>query len=116
MRQKLLRRVSDQLKKLYQDRVDGKTKIERIDALVALMEERNVPFESKIKPTKEDPSKKVPVLTALACPYPELSEEDRMVCALERMLFTELLGAKLHMVECRLDGDNCCSYEIHDAS
>ena len=31
------------------------------------------------------------MLTAHACPYPELAEEDRTICSLEKMLFSELL-------------------------
>ena len=47
--------------------------------------ERDVPFEV-------DESGSLPVLTAVACPYPELAEQDRGICAMERMMFSELVG------------------------
>ena len=46
----------------------------------------------------------LPVLTAWACPYPTLAEQDRGVCAMENMVFTELVGEKVKLSECRLDG------------
>jgi predicted ArsR family transcriptional regulator len=52
------------------------------------------------------------VLTALACPYPELADQDRSVCAMERMLFAEVLGESVRLSKCRLDGDTCCSFEV----
>ena len=62
-----------------------------------LLGERNVPFAV-------DRSGQLPVLTALACPYPELAEQDRGICAVEKILFSELVGEKVRLTECRLDG------------
>jgi predicted ArsR family transcriptional regulator len=56
-----------------------------------------------------------PTLTALACPYPELAERDRSVCAMERMLFADLLGRDVKLAGCRLDGAACCTFEVPDA-
>jgi predicted ArsR family transcriptional regulator len=54
------------------------------------------------------------VLTALACPYPELAEQDRGICAVEKLVFSELLGEKVRLTECRLDGaSNCCRFETN---
>jgi predicted ArsR family transcriptional regulator len=50
------------------------------------------------------------VLTAVACPYPELAEQDRGVCAMERMMFSEMVGERLKLTDCRLDGDACCRF------
>jgi DeoR family suf operon transcriptional repressor len=58
-------------------------------------------------------SQALPVLTALACPYPELADQDRGVCAMERMLFSELIGTNLRLAECRLDGDQCCRFAMN---
>ena len=35
---------------------------------------------------------------------------------MERLLLTDLLGTRLQMLECRLDGDNCCSFEAEVGS
>lgn len=112
VRHGLLQRVAARLLEMYRDKVDGATLRERMNALVTLMEERNVPFEVRARPTTTNPLRELLVLTALACPYPDLAEQDRMVCALEKMLFSEMLNARLRMIECRLDGGNCCSFEV----
>jgi predicted ArsR family transcriptional regulator len=70
------------------------------------MSERHVPFEIQQSPTDE-----LPVLTALACPYPDLAEQDHSVCAMERMMFAEILGEPLKLTQCRLDGATCCTFE-----
>jgi predicted ArsR family transcriptional regulator len=72
---------------------------------VELFREREVPFEVD----RSNPL--LPVLTALACPYPDLAEQDRSVCSMERMMFSELLGENMRLSSCRLDGEKCCSFE-----
>ena len=72
--------------------------------LQELMKEREVPFDV-------DESGGLPVLTALACPYPELAKQDRSVCAMERMMIAEVLGESVKLSEYRLAGGSCCSFE-----
>ena len=43
-------------------------------------------------------------LTAHACPYPNLAEEDQSICMMEKMMFSELIGNELELTQCRLDG------------
>jgi predicted ArsR family transcriptional regulator len=72
------------------------------------MKERDVLFDAA-------PSGELPVLTAMACPYPHLAEQDRSICAMERLLFSEVVGQPLRLAECRLDGANCCTFELSAA-
>jgi predicted ArsR family transcriptional regulator len=51
------------------------------------------------------------VLTVWACPYPELAEVDRGICAMERLMFAELLEQDVRLTACRLDGDPCCRFQ-----
>ena len=44
-----------------------------------------------------------------ACPYPELAGKDRAICAMERVLFSELVGADLQLAQWRLDGGGSAS-------
>jgi predicted ArsR family transcriptional regulator len=76
-----------------------------MEAVVELFREREVPFEVD----RSNPL--LPVLTALACPYPDRAEQDRSVCSMERMMFSELLGENVRLSSCRLDGEKCCSFE-----
>jgi DeoR family suf operon transcriptional repressor len=100
----LLQRLAVRLAAHYKNSVEGTTMDQRLTSLVGLLAEREVPFEF-------NQSEKLPVLTALACPYPELAAQDRGVCAMEKMLFSELLGASVQLTSCRLDGASCCTFE-----
>jgi DeoR family transcriptional regulator, suf operon transcriptional repressor len=104
VRRGLLQRVARRMAGMYADQVTGGTTGERMEGVSRLFQERNVPFEV------EESSSGLPVLTALACPYPELAEQDRGICALERMMFAELVGDPLRLANCRLDGDECCRF------
>lgn len=53
----------------------------------------------------------LPVLRLYACPYPELAERDRSVCAMEKMMVSQVVGQTVRLSECRLDGATCCTFE-----
>ncbi|MGD9720212.1 MAG: helix-turn-helix transcriptional regulator [Pirellulales bacterium] len=103
VRRGLLQRIARQMAQLYGGAVSGTSPAERMASVARIFAERNVPFEV-------EGGEALPVLTALACPYPELAEKDRSVCAMERMLFSELVGDSLRLADCRLDGDSCCRF------
>lgn len=103
VRRGLLGRLSKRLAGLYADRIRGQSAAERMESLVEVFGERRIPLEV-------DKTHELPVLTVAACPYPELAEQDRGVCAMERQMFGELLGMDVHLTQCRLDGGNCCTF------
>ncbi len=103
VRRGLLKRVADRLAGRYRDQVGGESLGERMTQLAAVMSERNIPFEV-IK------SGELPVLSALACPYPELARRDRSVCTMEKLMLSEMLGENVRLSECRLDGAQCCTF------
>jgi predicted ArsR family transcriptional regulator len=105
VRRGLLKRIADRLVSACGERVRGSSLAERMTSLGRFFAERQVPLAV-------DDSGKLPVLTALACPYPDLAEQDRSVCAMERMMFSELLGEGLKLTACRLDGATCCTFEV----
>jgi DeoR family suf operon transcriptional repressor len=104
VRRGLMQRLGHRLAVLYESRIAGSTIDERMESLAADFRGRQIPFDV-------DRSRDLPVLHAHACPYPELAEQDRGVCAMEKMMFSELVGQPLHLASCRLDGHNCCSFE-----
>jgi predicted ArsR family transcriptional regulator len=110
VRRGLIQRISARLAAAYQDQVSGQNVAERMKSLAALFGERQLPF------AVEQADGELPVLTALACPYPDLAEKDRTVCAMERMMFSEVLGNRVTLDQCRLDGDRCCTFTLSDAS
>lgn len=105
VRRGLLTRISKRLAEDYAGRISGETTVERMQSLAALFREREIPFEVVDVPGE------LPVLRALACPYPDLAEHDKSICAMERMMFSELVGENVHLDECRLDGATCCTFE-----
>jgi predicted ArsR family transcriptional regulator len=84
---------------------------ERMRDIVAALAERNVPFI--VEPMDSPAEHSLPVLTALACPFPDLAEEDRGICDVERMMFEQLIGAEVRLAECRLDGARCCKFAMN---
>jgi len=104
IRRGLLQRISRRLVGMYSQEMEGKDRDERMAAVVELFRDRQVPFEVD----RSNPA--LPVLTALACPYPELAEQDRSVCSMERLMFSELLGEDVRLSSCRLDGERCCTF------
>ena len=106
VRRGLLQRISKRLASLYAGRVRGSTLEEKMESLAEMFRERRIPFE--VRGTRE-----LPILQATACPYPDLAEQDRTICSMERILFSELLGENVRLSNCRLDGHNCCTFEPH---
>jgi predicted ArsR family transcriptional regulator len=106
VRQGLLKRISERLAEQYRSSIHGETLKERMSELARIMSSQDLPFE-----LTEDQSEQLPVLTALGCPYPELAEQDRGVCAMERMLLSNIVGEGLRLSSCRLDGATCCTFE-----
>lgn len=102
----LLKRIVTRLADMYRDQICGDTLVERMESLVELMRVRNVPFEV-VRPE----AGQLPVLKALACPYPSLAERDRSICSLEKMLFAEILGNGVRLHDCRLDGATHCTFD-----
>ncbi len=100
----LLQRLVTTLSSGYASQIRGQTLTERMESLQALLGERQIPVEI-------DQSGQLPVLSSLACPYPDLAEQDRSICAMERLLYSELLGENLRLADCRLDGATCCTFE-----
>jgi DeoR family transcriptional regulator, suf operon transcriptional repressor len=107
-RRGLLKRIARRLTDQYAAQVRGETTDERMESLASLMNDREVLFDV-------NRSHQLPVLTARACPYPDLAEQDRSICAMERLLFSEVVGEPLKLSECRLDGGNCCTFEMSTA-
>ena len=104
----LLARISSRLAAMYASHVEGKPPEERMQSIAKLFADRDVPVS--VVHDSSAPEGSLPVLNVLACPYPDLAEQDQSICSMERMLFSELLGQNLKLDQCRLDGGQCCSF------
>ena len=101
----LLQRLAATLSDVYSGQVNGTTPEARMRDIQQIFAERNVPFSVNDRGD-------LPVLTADACPYPALAEQDRSICAMEKLLFSNLVEQDLRLTSCRLDGANCCTFEM----
>jgi predicted ArsR family transcriptional regulator len=106
VRRGLLERLARSLASLYAQRMTGETPTDRLSELRELFSDRRVGLEVKTNPTG-------PALTVVDCPYPDLAEHDRAICAMEKMLFAQLLDTNVHLSQCRLDGHNCCEFQVN---
>jgi DeoR family transcriptional regulator, suf operon transcriptional repressor len=104
VRRDVLRRVAKALAAGYAHEVRGSTPVERMHSLCELLARRRIPATVEESPQA--------VLATHACPYPNLAEEDQGICAMEKMLFSELLGSEVELVQCRLTGDGDCRFQI----
>ncbi len=107
VRRGLLQRIAKRLAQEYKPHIQGKTLEEKMESVANIFSARQIPFEV-------DTTGNLPVLTALACPYPDLAELDHSICSMERLLFSELLGENVRLGKCRLDGDQCCTFNPHE--
>jgi DeoR family suf operon transcriptional repressor len=103
IRRGLLKRIAGRLAARYRNEVGGETLGDRMTALAGVMGERDIPFQV-------EQTSALPVLSVLACPYPELAMRDRSVCTMEKMMLSEILGESVRLSECRLDGATCCTF------
>lgn len=104
IRRGLFQRLASAMARFYASRVKGSTLAARMESLKELFADRRVPMEVQSKG-------ELPVLTVVDCPYPELAEKDRGICAVEKMMFAELLASPLRLSQCRLEGHSCCQFE-----
>ena len=104
IRRGLLGRVASSLGERYAGKIVGNTLQQRMEALGRVLAEKDIPCSVEGESTR-------PVLSVHACPYPDLAETDRAVCAMEKQLFSDLVQADLRLTCCRLDGACECTFE-----
>lgn len=102
----LLERLARSLAGMYANKMAGSTPEARMESLKDLFAERRIPINV-------NPAGPGPQLAILDCPYTDLAEQDRGVCAMEKMLFSELLQTDVKLSQCRLDGHSCCQFQTN---
>jgi DeoR family suf operon transcriptional repressor len=105
VRRGLLQRVASGLAKRYTQEIGDGTLLERMQSLKRVFGLRGIELDVAVEAG-------FPALQVLDCPYPDLADRDRGVCAMERMLFGQLLGEQVKLSGCRLDGQACCEFQV----
>jgi DeoR family suf operon transcriptional repressor len=104
VRQGLLSRIGVAMASLYRQEVSGDDPAGRLRSLAGVMRQKGVSCD--VAGGDGD----LAVLTSYSCPYPELAEQDRSICAAERLMLQEIVGTPVALSECRLDGSTCCRF------
>ncbi len=110
LRRHLFIRVTERMAEAYRAQVSGQEWEGRLVQLTGLLVDRGVEAE-----VAEGARGAIPLLRQHSCPYYELAEADRTICALERKMFEKVLGRSLRLSQCRLDGDRFCDFEAKPA-
>ncbi len=104
---KVLRRVTKALAEHYRPQIDGKTPGDRLVQMAALLHEEGVVLE-----VEEDNEGHV-LMRKRSCPFIGMFEEHRTVCCLDQDVTAAVVGAPVTRIECRHDGDPCCTFQVH---
>ena len=109
LRRLVFGRITDRLAELYGAEVHAGGWQERLEQLGDVLHVRGVETEVARR------GGPFPVLELHSCPYFELAEADRAICAMERKMFEKVLGQALRLSHCRLDGHRSCDFEAKPA-
>ncbi len=110
LRRMMFSRITERLAKLYRSQLKGDEWEGRLVQLGSILHDRGIEAEV----THTDASSTL-ILRQHSCPYFELAEMDRAICALERKMFEKVLGTGLRLSQCRLDGHRSCDFEAKPA-
>jgi predicted ArsR family transcriptional regulator len=113
VRRGLLGRIGRSLANHYAEDVQGDTARERLESVADMLRARGISCTVEAgSPERGEP---LPVLTTHSCPYPDLAEQDRGICAAEQTMLQRLVGEPVKLADCRLDGGDCCRFSVNPA-
>jgi len=112
VRRGLISRIGSAMAGMYRNEVSGDTPGQRLEQIAKVLRDRQISCEVGHSGTacEATVADGLSVLTSYTCPFPELAEQDRGICAAERLMLQELVGSTVQLTECRLDGAACCRF------
>lgn len=108
IRQSVLSGVKTALVERFGEFQEGTSLASRLQLLTSRLAEQG--FDLEYAAGAE--SSALPILREHNCPYHELAAEDSSICDLEQSVFSELLGVPVELSSCRLDGHQCCEFQV----
>lgn len=103
---KVLKRATQSIADHYRPRITGRTIRERLHQIAEVWAE-----EGHLVDVIEDEQGRL-LLRKRSCGFVSMFEETRTICSLDMDVIAALAQASLRRVECRHDGDPCCSFEV----
>lgn len=104
LRDRVVRRMRESMVKRYGRTDRSRSLSDRLRQLQASLADRG--FDVEV-----DESGDLPILRENSCPYQELASSDVGICGLEQDVFAEVLGTKMTLTKCCLDGHHCCEFQ-----
>jgi predicted ArsR family transcriptional regulator len=106
----LLDRVGSRLAQRYADSVRSAVLQERVEELAHALYRRGV----LTGVTVEDEN--TIILRTYTCPYHELAQEHRDICAMDEHLMRKVLGSEVSLSACMMDGHRGCSFVVSNSA
>lgn len=104
-RQRVISGAVERLAEKYQSETRGETTLERMQSVVNLFAERQIPISL-------ESSNGLPVIKVDGCPYPTLAQGNRDICDMEKEVLSKVIGQPIDRCQCHQDGDQCCTFEF----
>lgn len=103
--QAVLDRVSQALADHYSGRIRSTLPHERLRELAEVLQDEGVLVDFEESHGRY-------VIRERTCPYIDMIDEDRTVCAVEKRMMEQVTGGPIKAVACRLDGCPGCTFEM----
>ena len=108
-RHRVISGAVERLAEKYQSETKGETVEDRMQSIVELFAQRQIPISF------ETTEGGLPVIKVAGCPYPTLAKDNRDICNMEKELLTRIIGQPVDRCQCQRDGDECCSYQTESS-
>lgn len=105
LRNRLFRRLEQQLAQRYGATVQGKTLDQRFEQLRNSLKDKGFRVEIESRDG-------LPILREMHCPYHKLAAGDPEICGVEQRVFEQVLGVKLALTQSCRNGHGCCEFQI----
>lgn len=109
--QLLLDRVGNRLAERYAGSVRSEGVQARVDEMASALEARGVLTEVE-SATPWEESGNVIMLKAYNCPYHELAQEHREICAMDEKMLRSVIGSHVELSSCIMDGHGSCTFRV----
>lgn len=105
LKQQVIAGVVRRLAEKYAAEAGAASVEERMRRVIEIFTQRRIPVEYSTS------ANGLPIVKVSGCPYPDLADDNRDICEMEKALLARVLGTDVQLCQCQQDGDRCCSFE-----
>ncbi|MBX7168770.1 MAG: hypothetical protein K1X74_20710 [Pirellulales bacterium] len=108
LRRQVLEGATQRLIEHYRQQITAQDPGPRFTQLAELLAREGVVVDVEQRPDRV-------VLHQRTCPFVDMVDDSRAVCAVEKAMMCGVVGFPVEMVGCRLDGNSGCTFQVHAA-